>query len=371
MVRADWLLDDGEREFLADVRRVLDELGDEIAPLQYFEDRGGATRRLYQRLGREAWLGLSWPAEVGGAELGESYEFLLWSELAYRRGSRPDIAAGIIGKSIVAHGTPEQRERYLPRIARGEISFALGYSEPEAGSDLGSLRTRARRDGDAYIVDGEKRWTSDAHTADHLWLLCRTGEQAAHSRALTLLLVPTDSPGVTIRPIPTLDGHPVNEVHLDGVSVPAENRVGEENVGWTIVAAALARERHLQVLPGRVWRDLDDLVDWAAAAAVDRGEARLDELERDAWTVEAATLRVLQAVTDGRDSLALAARARLLGGSLLQRIARTPVSLGRRAALSTSRPLEFLWRQSPMETVAGGATEIMRDIVAARELALR
>jgi len=366
-----WFLDADERAFEAEVRAFLRETAGERGPFQYFEDRGGITRRLYRQLGDRGWLGLAWPEAVGGGGRSEVYEFILWNEMAYHRVARPDTAAGICAKSLITFGNDEQRERFLPGIRRGEISFSLGYSEPEAGSDLGGLRTRARREGDEYVVSGEKRWTSDAHTSGFLWLLCRTGEQAGRSRGLSLLIVPADAPGVTVAPIPTLDGHPVNEVHLDEVRVPAANLVGAEGHGWTVVTGALARERHLQVMPGRLARDLRDLEDWVDFNGLADDPVAVRELailRADAAAAEARVLAVLQAVVEERDSLLVAAHAKLVGSLVMQRMARLPVALGHPGALERGGAMEFLWRQITMETIAGGTTEIMRDMIARREL---
>ena len=146
-------------------------------------------RRLYRALGERNWLALAWPEEAGGLGWPPVYEFILWDELAYARAARPPIGSGIVAKTIIAHGTDEQKQRFLPGLRTGELFFSLGYSEPEAGSDLGGLRTRAVRDGDHYVVNGEKRWTSAAHRADFLWLLCRTGTLESRARGLTLLIV--------------------------------------------------------------------------------------------------------------------------------------------------------------------------------------
>jgi alkylation response protein AidB-like acyl-CoA dehydrogenase len=366
-----WFLDDDERAFESEVRQYLRETATERSPLQYFMDRGGRTRQIYRDLGQRGWLGLAWPREFGGAERSEVYEFILWNELAYQRAARPEPAAGIIAKSLIAFGSDDQRQRFLPGIRLGEVGFSLGYSEPEAGSDLAGLRTRARRDGNEYVIAGEKRWTSDAHTADYLWLLCRTGEQQQRSRGLSVLIVPLDSPGITITPVPTIDGHPVNEVHLADVHVPAANLVGDEGRGWTVINEALARERHLQVMPGRLTRDLEDLEAWTRAAGRANDPVARRELERlrvDVALAEASVLAVLHAVVEGRDSLLLAARAKLIGSQAVQRMARLPVALGDISALSSDSPMEFLWRQVTMETIAGGTTEIMRDMIARSDL---
>jgi 3-oxocholest-4-en-26-oyl-CoA dehydrogenase alpha subunit len=362
-----------EADFRSAVREVLGKTALGRDAHQYFMDRSGNTAELYRQLGERGWLSVSWPTEAGGAGMPAAFEFAMWDELAYARAARPSIAAGLIGKSIIDAGTPEQRRRLLPGIAAGRSSFALGYSEPEAGSDLTGLRTRAERDGDRYIVTGEKRWTSDAHHADFLWLLCRTGELAHRSRGLTLLVVDASSRGIEINPIPMLDGHNLNEVRLDGVAVPMENRIGAEGEAWTIIQGALARERHLQILPGRIRRDAEDLCAWARdsghlghGGVRDRIAAILGNL--DVVTVTAR--RIVDAVDAGDDNSVMAARQKVVGNALMQEIARLPLEFGDARQLCIGEPFEFAWRECILETIGGGTTEIMLSIIARRALHL-
>src|SRR5690606_27528971 len=160
----------------------------ELEPRQYFQGRGGRNRELYRALGARGWLSMSWPEADGGGGRSIVYDYLLWNTLAYYRAGRPDLGPGIVAHVIAGHGTPEQRDRFLPSLRDGSACFCLGYSEPEAGSDLSGLRTRAVRHGDHYRINGEKCWTSDAHHADYLWLLCRTGPIESRAGGLTLLV---------------------------------------------------------------------------------------------------------------------------------------------------------------------------------------
>ncbi|MGW1059938.1 acyl-CoA dehydrogenase family protein [Micromonospora rubida] len=360
--------------FTADQERLRDEVRAFLAehahrrdPMQYFHGRGGASRELYRELGRRGWLRLAWPREWGGQDAPPSTEFIVWDELAYARAVRPDLAAGIVAKTIIGHGTDEQRARFLPGIGLGEISFALGYSEPEAGSDLAGVRTRAVPDGDGYRVTGEKRWTSDAHNSDYLWLLCRTPE-SGH----TLLMLDLTAPGVQILPIHTIDGHRLNEVSLDDVYVPQENRIGAEGEAWRLIRAALAVERHLMVLPGRVRRDFEDLLRWSAErgwSADARTRDDIADIALDVAEVEVAAMSTLAALESGHDGAAQAARAKLLGSRTLQRIARLPFDVGDAGAARTGTP-SFLWHETFMETIAGGTSEIMLGVLAREALGL-
>jgi alkylation response protein AidB-like acyl-CoA dehydrogenase len=359
--------------FGAEVRSFLRDHPELLGPRQFFMGRGGRTRELYRALGARGWLSLGWPVALGGECRSPAYDFTLWNELAYARAARPDLAAGVVANTLIAHGTSDQHERFLPGIRAGETGFALGYSEPEAGSDLAAVRTRATLDGDAYAVTGEKRWTSDAHNSRYLWLLCRTGERAERGRGLTLLILDLAAPGVTVRPIPTIDGHRLNEIFLDGVVVPVADRVGPEGGAWRLIREALAVERHLQLLPGRVQRDFQDLLDRATQSrrmGSDLVRSVLAGLAVDVAEVESQALRTLGAMESGRDATLPAARVKLLGTTLTQRIARVAVDLGWPEAALDADDLAFAWSQTVMETVAGGTSEIMRSLIARQALGL-
>ncbi|TYB42427.1 acyl-CoA dehydrogenase family protein [Actinomadura chibensis] len=358
--------------FRAEVRALLDGMGDALDPRQFFHGRGGATRDLYRELGRRGWLSLGWPGEDGAVPATLAHEFALWDELAHARAARPDLAAGIVAKTLVVHGTEYQKARFLPGIALGDVSFALGYSEPEAGSDLRAVRTRAVRDGDVYRVTGEKRWTSDAHHSDYLWLLCRA-EGVAGGDPHTLLILDLRAPGVDIRPIETIDGHRLNEVFLDGVVVPVTDRVGAEGQAWSLIREALAVERHLMVLPGRVRRDLESLLGWAREHGFLGDPLLLDRVEQltvDVQAVEVLAAEALARALDGADCTAEAARVKLVGSRATQEIARAALELGYLEATRRDDDLAFLWRESMMETLAGGSSEIMRGVLARAEFGL-
>jgi alkylation response protein AidB-like acyl-CoA dehydrogenase len=353
-------------EFLAETSTARD-------PMQYFKDRSGVTAELYRELGNRGWLSISWPPAEGGLGKPASFEFALWDEMAYARAARPPIAAGIVARSIIEHATDSQKARLLPGIAAGTLSFALGYSEPEAGSDLAGLRTRAQIDGESYIVTGEKRWTSDAHHADYLWLLCRTGALENRARDLTLMVVDLASPNIETFPIETLDGHQVNEVRLEEVIVPIENRIGEEGRAWEIIQQALARERHLQILPGRLRRDFDELVRWAedsGTASREDVRERLALMAAGIDAVSATARKIVEGVSAGADTSVLAAGQKIVGTSLMQEIARFPLAWGDTRQLIGDAPFEFMWRECVLETIAGGTSEVMAGIIARHALGL-
>jgi len=366
-------LSEEEQAFRAEVQAFLAEHGD-VQSFFFHEGPDDVNvRRLYRALGERNWLALAWPTAVGGLGRPPVYEFILWDEMAYARAARPPIGSGIVAKTIIAHGNDEQKERFLPGLRRAELAFALGYSEPEAGSDLGGLRTRAERDGDSYILTGEKRWTSGGHRADYLWVLCRTGTLESRARGLSLLIVDRQSAGITISPIPAIDGERFNEVRFDQVQVPVANRVGEENGAWRMIVDSLATERHVQFSPKRVLRDFEDLLAWLREVHLDKDPVvrhHLADLAVEVAEVQALTLDMLQAVQDGRSAVVEAAANKLWGSEVCQRIARLATELGAPEALIKETSVEFLWRQTMSETIGGGTSEIMRGLIARNALGL-
>jgi alkylation response protein AidB-like acyl-CoA dehydrogenase len=334
--------------------------------------RWPAVRAFFAALGERGWLSLGWPATAGGGAP-ITYEYVLWDEIAYARAARPPLSSGVVAKTIARYGDDAQRERWLPPIRRGEIHFSLAYSEPEAGSDLASLRCRARRAGDVYVVDGQKCWQSYAQDADYLWLLCRTGSQESRGRGLSLLIVDKQSPGVSVRPLPTLDGDQLNEVFFDGVEVPVAHRIGSEDGAWTLMSEALADERHIQFPPKRVQRDLEEVTAWARAQGLaddPHVRATLADLAVQVLEVEMHALRVLDAMLRGRSGAVEAAANKVVHTLACQNVARAALDFGGPEALVHGSRVELLWRQSLWETIGGGTTEIMRGVVARHGLGL-
>jgi alkylation response protein AidB-like acyl-CoA dehydrogenase len=333
----------------------------------------GRVKALFTAMGERGWLSIGWPAAAGGSGLPITYEYILWDEVAYARAARNPLASGIVAKTIARYGTPEQVAKWLPPIRTGQLHFSLGYSEPEAGSDLASVRCRAERRGDHYVVTGQKCWQSYAQDMDCLWLLCRTGSQESRGRGLSLLIVDLAAPGVRVNPLPTLDGDQLNEVFLDAVEVPAENLVGPENGAWRIMGEALADERHIQFPPKRVRRDLEEVIAWLQARGLGTNpEVRrvVAELGVQVLEVEVHGLRVLDAMLRGRPAVVEAAANKVVHTVVCQNIARAALQLGGPEALVVGERVELLWRQSMWETIGGGTSEVMRGVVAKQELGL-
>ena len=224
------------------------------------EERG--FRKL---LAERGWLTMSWPAEYGGQERSLEEQYLFWEAMNYVGAPQATVATQQVGPTLMRFGTEEQQERFLPPIARGEVEFALGYTEPDAGSDLASLQLRAIKDGDDYVLNGTKRFTSGAHRSEYVWLATRTNPDAPKHRGVSMMLVDMQSPGITVRPLWTMAGYRTNEVYFEDVRVPTSVLVGEENQGWYYAAHALDRERISIFTVSSVRAVYDRLMDWASS----------------------------------------------------------------------------------------------------------
>jgi len=355
------------REFLADYR-----------DLDGFFGQGHkwpAVRALFRAMAEKNWLALSWPQRFGGLGKGPIYEFILWDEVAYARAARNPLAAGIVAQTLIRHGTPAQQEQWLPRIRSGDLHFSLCYSEPEAGSDLAAVRLRADLDADGqrYVLNGQKCWQSYAQDMDYLWVLARTGSQDSRGRGLSLFICDKHAPGVTVSPLPTVDGDQLNEVHFDAVQVPLAQRVGQENAAWPIIGEALADERHIQFPPGRVRRDLEEMVTWLNANGLGNDplvRQRIAELTVQVMETDILGLKVLEAMVTGRNATVDAAMNKIIHTVTCQEIARAVLDFGGPEALVSGGRPDLLWRQSLTETIGGGTSEIMRSVVARQSLGL-
>ena len=358
--------------FRAEVRNFLESYSD----LDGYLGQGSVwpeVHALFRAMGERGWLSLAWPHAQGGQDRGPAWEYVLWDEVAYARAARNPLSAGIVARSLIRYGTDNQRSEWLPQIRTGELHFSLAYSEPEAGSDLAALRVRADRDGDGYRIHGQKCWQSYAQDMDCFWLLARTGEPESRARGLSLFICEKDRPGVQVQPLPTLDGDQLNEVYFDGVLLPEDHLVGPENGAWAIMGEALADERHIQFPPGRVRRDLEEMMQWLADAGLRGGEVvecALRDLAVEVEEVEMHGLLVLEAMQKGLPAGGAAAANKVAHTLASQHIARTVIDLGGPAALIGGARPETLWLQSLWETIGGGTTEIMRGIVARDALSL-
>jgi alkylation response protein AidB-like acyl-CoA dehydrogenase len=286
------------------------------------------TREDHQRwariLGRQGWLGWGWPKEFGGPGWNAVQRHLFEEECALAGAPRViPFGPVMVAPVIMAFGSREQQQRFLPGIASGEVWWSQGYSEPGSGSDLASLKTRADRKGDVYVVNGQKTWTTLGQYGEWIFCLVRTSHEGKPQTGISFLLIDMKSPGITVRPIITLDGaHEVNEVWFDNVEVPAENLVGQENQGWTYAKYLLSHERTNIADVNRAKRELERLKRVARAEGL-WDDARFRDqvalLEVDVVALEMMVLRVLSAEKSGRQSLDVAGLLKIRGSEIQQR----------------------------------------------------
>src|SRR5581483_11864531 len=290
-------------------------------------------RAWQQKLHAAGFLGAAWPKEYGGAGLSEMQQAILNEELARARAPQVVNAMAIwwVGPAIMRYGTEEQKARFIPKILTAEEIWATGYSEPSSGSDMASAKTRAVREGDEYVVTGQKIWTTLAHVSDWYFILVRTSTEGPKWAGLTVLLIDMRSPGIEIRPIRQIDGGAeFNEVFLNGVRVPVANRLGQEGQGWEIVSSALVNER--TGIAGSV--RFDQAFDWLRTTARERGKTddararqRLADLATKAAIVRWSGLRSLSDSLQGRMNPHLSAAMKLVTTSLTQEFSETAMEL--------------------------------------------
>ncbi|OBB65906.1 acyl-CoA dehydrogenase family protein [Mycobacterium sp. 852014-50255_SCH5639931] len=382
----DFELDAGQRAWLAEVREFLHdnvtpELRAELAEHD-LEFPGGEVARFRRKIGGKGWFGLNWPREYGGLGLGAIHLHLLMSEFEYWGVPGPDLTVTSVAPMIMRHGTERNKIEWLPLIARGEMVCAVGYSEPEAGTDLANLRTSAFRDGDEWVINGTKIWNSGAQRATHEWLCVRTDPNAVRHRGISVIIVPIDSPGVTIRPLYAWSGYRTNEVHFRDVRVPVTNLVGEVNRGWTYITGALDLERGALTNAGDLHRAVEELRELARVPRRDGTvpsdspslRRRLAQAEAD---VAVATLMGYEAASildSGVIPSVEVSVEKIFTSELRQRIAVLALDLlgpdGLLAHRSQEAPLggkfERLYRAAPLMRFGGGTNEVLRDIVAQR-----
>jgi alkylation response protein AidB-like acyl-CoA dehydrogenase len=368
---------------LTDEQRALrDELRGYFAGLVSPAERAAMTtarhgtvyRDVVRRLGRDGWLGVGWPVEYGGRGFGPIEQQIFVNEAARADVPLPSVTLQTVGPTLHEHGTPEQKARFLPAILAGEVHFAIGYTEPDAGTDLAGLRTRAVRDGDGYVVNGQKTFTTGGHDADYVWLACRTDPDAPRHQGISILIVDTRDPGYSWTPIITSDGaHHVNATYYTDVRVPVGMRVGAENAGWSLITIQLNHERVMLGPAGRLAAVYDRVRDWAAERGLlDRPDVRralaqayacLRVNELFNWQVAAAS------TVDIADASAVkvfaSERLQCLGQSLAEVVERhgDPDD-------ELLRWLDIQIKRNLVLTFGGGVNEIQRELIATAGLGL-
>ncbi|MFI6682856.1 acyl-CoA dehydrogenase family protein [Streptomyces sp. NPDC050485] len=352
-------------------------------------------RALLRRIGADGLLGLGWPVEYGGRGRGPDEQFVFFDE-AYRAGAPVSmVTLNTVGPTLMKYGTAEQKAYFLPRILSGDLVFAIGYSEPEAGTDLASLRTKAVRDeggagdGEAWLIHGQKVFTSNAQNADWIWLACRTDPNAPKHKGISIILVPTDAPGFSWTPIETVGGLTTTATYYDGIRVPAGNLVGEENAGWGLITNQLNHER---VALAAIGMQAEDFYEAALTRACTpdpvTGERRVDHH----W------VKAKLAETHARLAVNRLLSWRLVGdvgaGKLAPGDASGVKFAGTESAVETYRmcqeivgdaglvrggspgafgdgELERMNRAAQINTFGGGVSEVQREIVATMRLGMK
>jgi alkylation response protein AidB-like acyl-CoA dehydrogenase len=338
-------------------------------------------------LGKKGWLGYGWPQQFGGPGWNAIQKHLFEEECALAGAPRVvPFGPVMVAPVIMTFGSPEQQQRFLPGIASGEVWWSQGYSEPGSGSDLASLKTRAERKGDKYLVNGQKTWTTLAQYGEWIFCLVRTSNEGKPQTGISFLLIDMKSPGVTVRPIIMLDGgHEVNEVFFDNVEVPAENLIGEENKGWTYAKHLLSHERTNIADVNRAKRELERVKRIAKAENMytdTRFRDEIAKLEVDIVALEMLVLRVLSAEKSGKNSLDIAGLLKIKGSEIQQRyselmmLACGPYALpfikeameagwqGDCVGAAHCAPLASTYFNLRKTTIYGGSNEVQRNIVA-------
>ena len=339
---------------------------------------GTAYKETVRQMGADGWLTLGWPEEFGGRG-GSTLDQLIFTDEAAAAGAPvPFLTINTVGPTIMRFGTPEQKAFYLPRIARGEIHFAIGYSEPGAGTDLASLRTRAVLDGDEWVINGQKMWTSLIQYADYVWLACRTDPDAPRHKGLSMLIVPTSSPGFSWTPVHTMSGPTTSATYYEDVRVPASSVVGEVNGGWPLITNQLNHERVALTSAAPILTALREVTDWAQNTKLPDGRRVIDQewvqihLARVHAKVQFLRLKNWQIASSDKVSPADASATKVFGTEfateayrLLMEVlgANGVVRLGSPAAILNGR-IERMHRASLILTFGGGTNEVQRDIIA-------
>jgi len=348
-------------------------------------------REFMATLGAKGWLGITWPTEWGGQDGDGVYEYLLNEALAGRGGPQIGKGVGIIGKTILRHGSEKLKREFLPKILRNEVEFAVGYSEPDAGSDAASMKLRATRDGEGWRLNGQKTWTTSAHFAEWYWVGARTDPDAPNHAGITLFLVPLNQPGITINPIWTMGEERTNDVFFDDVWVSDDYVVGEVNRGFQYISEALDLERFTMFTFSPIQQRLDLLCEYVRTETVDDVPLRSDPLVRHRiarLVTEAEVARVLglrfvarateSAARGGAAPTVEASEYKLYATELSKRLADASMDIGAPGTQlrvhTADAPMrgraESTYRYTVIDTIGGGTSEVQKNIIARRKLGL-
>jgi alkylation response protein AidB-like acyl-CoA dehydrogenase len=353
-----------------------EELDKELAPSE-----SPICMEFIRQMGKDGWLGVGWPKEYGGQGRSPIEQHLFFEIAHYERAPLPVLPLNTVGPALMRFGSEEQKNEFLPRILRGEMEISIGYTESEAGTDLASLKTTAIRDGDYYIINGAKVFTSLAHTSDYIWLAARTDPKAIKKHhGISVFLIPMNTPGITIRPLYTMPGERNNYTFYDNVKVPKSCLVGEENKGWKYITTQLDFERIMLSPSSPMRRNIEDTIQWAKETKVDgtpviehQGvKTQFAELLMEVEVLKMLNYQVAWLITNGVVPYAEASMVKVFGSELYQRVNGTLLQImgqyGQLQAQSKWAPLrgrvEKAFRSDIVFIFGGGAIEVQKNIIA-------
>jgi len=342
---------------------------------------GEAAKVAIRQMGKDGILGLGWPVEYGGGGLGPVEQFIFYDEAQRTGAPVPMLTINAVAPTIMQFGTQAQKDFFLPKILAGEIQFAIGYTEPGSGTDLASLRTKAERDGDRWLINGQKIFTSIAEHADYIWLAARTNPDAPKHRGISIFAVPTDAPGYSRTPIRIMGDAKTNATYYDNVKVPADALIGELHRGWDLIVNQLNHERVALGPPGWIERQYNGVKQWAADTKTDDGRRVIDQdwvqlnLARVHAKLEVLRLmnwKVAWSETAGMLNPADASATKVYGTELYTEAYQLLLEIlgpagsfkrgSEAAALQGS--LERAYQGTLILTFGGGTNEVQRDLIA-------
>ena len=341
---------------------------------------GPVNRQIVKQMAADGWLGIGWPKEYGGQGRSQMGQFIFFDESMRSGAPVPMLTINTVGPTIMQYGTDEQKDFFLPKILAGDLHFCIGYSEPGAGTDLASLKTKAVRDGDEYVINGQKMWTSLASEADYIWLAVRTDPEAPKHKGISMIIVDMKTPGISVDPLHLLSSHDINATYFDDVRTRADWLVGGENNGWSLIVNQLNHERVTLCSSGLLEQSYQDVRRWAQTTTNADGTRPVDQpwvrmnLARVHAGLEFLRLinwKVAWSATEGHLDVADASTIKTFGTEFYLEAFRLlmevigPVSYletGTPGALAHSR-LENNYRSLLILTFGGGTNEIQRDLI--------
>ncbi|MBC8301630.1 MAG: acyl-CoA dehydrogenase family protein [Pelagibacterales bacterium] len=385
-----------EEQFIDEVKSFIDEekkkpnADDVFAPNREADAQtkidSPARRDFMKILSSKGYLGMSWPKEYGGQEKPGIYDYILNEELCRVGAPSPGKGVGSIGQTIIHHGSNKIKDEFLPKILAGEIDFALGYSEPGAGSDLASLQLKAEKKNGGWLINGQKIWTSSAHVADWYWLAARTDPEAPKHKGISVFLVKMDNPGIEVHPIETVGEHATNSVFLTDVFIPDEYVVGEINLGWVYICEALNYERFTFYTIAPLEQKFKELVeltnkvkrDGVILSQIPDIRKKIIYLYADVQKAKVLQRKVLSVAIQDEVPQTEAAVFKLFSTKLHQKLANEAMDILGREGLfrkeydksHANGKWEWSYRSTLVDTIGAGTTEIQKNTIAKKSLKL-